>query len=102
MGLKCETLGQSCPKQWGREESIGASALSRLEWSSYHSAHQLIGLSPGIADGIEKRGIPEKESNDPKRQDHVLLIKCSTLLPNGVEKSDLMAIFTGAHGIATD
>ncbi|MEK9571311.1 MAG: glycosyltransferase family 4 protein, partial [Paracoccaceae bacterium] len=32
-------------------------AMSALEWVSYHSAHRLIGLSPGIVDGIVRRGI---------------------------------------------
>ena len=31
--------------------------MSMLEWVSYHSAHHVIALSPGIAKGIEKRGI---------------------------------------------
>src|SRR5690606_29149495 len=31
--------------------------MSLLEWACYHSAHRLIGLSPGIVAGIERRGI---------------------------------------------
>ena len=31
--------------------------MSILEWLSYRSAHRCIGLSPGIVDGIRKRGI---------------------------------------------
>ncbi len=33
-------------------------AMSLLEWLSYRSANRLIGLSPGIVDGIAKRGNP--------------------------------------------
>ena len=33
-------------------------AMGALEWISYHSAHRLIGLSPGIVKGIERLGIP--------------------------------------------
>src|SRR5690606_20654079 len=32
-------------------------AMSLLEWLTYHSAHRLIGLAPGIVDGIIRRGI---------------------------------------------
>ena len=32
-------------------------AMSLLEWASYHSATRSIGLSPGIVDGIARRGI---------------------------------------------
>ena len=78
-------------------------ALSALEWMSYRSAVQLIGLAPGICDGIAKRGIDRA---------------CITLIPNGcdadlfqapamavsrpvgVAETDLLAVFTGAHGIA--
>lgn len=35
-------------------------AMSILEWISYHSAHRLIGLSPGIVHGINSRGIAPK------------------------------------------
>lgn len=33
-------------------------ALDWLEWASYRSAHRLIGLSPGIVEGIARRGVP--------------------------------------------
>jgi hypothetical protein len=37
-----------------------------LEWLSYHSADRLIGLSPGIVDGIIGRGIqPERVPQFP-------------------------------------
>lgn len=32
--------------------------MSVLEWLSYRSAHRLIGLSPGIVEGIERLGVP--------------------------------------------
>ena len=32
-------------------------ALSALEWVSYRSAHRLVGLSPGIVEGIARRGV---------------------------------------------
>jgi glycosyltransferase involved in cell wall biosynthesis len=77
-------------------------AMGVLEWVSYSSAHRLIGLSPGIVDGISHRGVPHA---------------CITLVPNGcdlhmfgsmvvpwrpvqVQATDLLAVFAGAHGMA--
>lgn len=78
-------------------------SLSALEWASYHSATRLIGLAPGICEGIAKRGI---------ERDRIALVPngCDSdifdsdggpaIRPAGVAESDLLAIFTGAHGIA--
>ena len=77
-------------------------AMGALEWVTYHSAHRLIGLSPGIVEGIARRGIAQERI---------------TLVPNGcdleqfgpgvapwrpddVRDDQLLAVFTGAHGIA--
>lgn len=77
-------------------------AMSILEWVSYRSAHRLVGLSPGIVDGIARRGVPRG---------------CIALIPNGcdlnifageaepwrpeqVKSDDLLAVFAGTHGIA--
>ena len=77
-------------------------AMSVLEWGSYRSAHRLIGLSPGIVEGIARRGIPRqrialvpngcdlgifREAQEPWR-------------PAGVEANDLLAVFAGTHGMA--
>lgn len=76
--------------------------MSALEWVSYRSAHRLIGLSPGIVDGITHRGVPRE---------------CIAMVPNGcdldifaggappwrpaqVRPADLLAVFAGTHGIA--
>ena len=79
--------------------------MSWLEWVSYHSAHRLIGLSPGIVEGIVRRGIEEErvimipngcdlELFDPERYN-----RDSVEIP-GVGPDDFVAAFTGAHGIA--
>lgn len=76
--------------------------MSVLEWLSYHSANRLIGLSPGIVEGICNRGI---------RRDRVTMIPngCDLKVfdsesngwrPQGVRNSDLMAVFAGTHGVA--
>lgn len=73
-----------------------------LEWLSYHAAQGCIGLSPGIVAGIQRRGIPANR---------VVMIPngCELDLfasqqpytrPEGVLESDLLCVFTGAHGLA--
>ncbi len=78
-------------------------ALSCLEWASYRSASRCIGLSPGIVEGIKRR---------VARADLVHMIPNGCDLetfgpdverawrPEGVEPDDLLAVFTGTHGIA--
>lgn len=76
--------------------------MSVLEWTSYHSADRLVGLSPGIVDGIIKRGIaPEKVASIPNGCDlDIFASEHQAWRPEGVEPTDLMAIFTGTHGLA--
>ena len=76
--------------------------MSILEWVSYHSADRLIGLSPGIVDGIISRGIKrEKVAMIPNGCDlDIFAIEPDGWRPEGVAKTDLMAIFTGTHGLA--
>lgn len=77
--------------------------LGWLEWAAYRIADSCIGLSPGIVQGIQSRAPANR---------HVALI------PNGCDleffsvnskrvesfkrgsKDDLVAVFTGAHGLA--
>jgi glycosyltransferase involved in cell wall biosynthesis len=77
-------------------------AMSVLEWVSYRSAHRLIGLSPGIVEGIAHRGVP------PHR---ILMVPngCDLDLfgsspepwrPLSIASADLMAVFAGTHGMA--
>ncbi len=76
--------------------------MSVLEWTSYHSADRLVGLSPGIVDGIIKRGIaPEKVASIPNGCDlDIFASEHQVWRPEGVKETDLMAIFTGTHGLA--
>lgn len=73
-----------------------------LEWASYRSAHRLIGLSPGIVDGIAKRGVKREQiAMIPNGCDLSLFAdKSQPWRPKGVAESDLMAVFTGTHGMA--
>ncbi len=76
--------------------------MSLLEWASYRSAHKLIGLAPGIVEGIAKRGVEySRITMIPNGCDlGVFGSHVAPWRPAGVGSDDLMAIFTGAHGIA--
>ena len=76
--------------------------MSILEWASYHSADRLVGLSPGIVEGIVKRGIdPEKVASIPNGCDlDIFATDHQSWRPEQVSGNDLMAIFTGTHGLA--
>ena len=77
-------------------------AMSVLEWLSYRSAHRLIGLSPGIVDGIARRGVRrERIALIPNGCDlDIFGVSAEPWRPEGVGVNDLMAVFTGTHGIA--
>lgn len=77
-------------------------AMSVLEWLSYRSAHRLIGLSPGIVDGIARRGVPREHiALIPNGCDlDIFGVSAEPWRPEGVGVNDLMAVFTGTHGIA--
>lgn len=77
--------------------------LAALEWVAYRSAHRLIGLSPGIVEGIVrlKRRRP-RVALVPNGCDLNIFADGSAApwRPDGVGNDDLMAIFTGTHGQA--
>ncbi len=77
-------------------------AMGLLEWVSYHSAHRLVGLSPGIVEGIKKRGVSGIHiAMVPNGCDLDIFTESATpWRPQGVAGSDLMAVFAGTHGIA--
>lgn len=76
--------------------------MSVLEWASYHSAHRLVGLSPGIVEGIADRGVPrERIAAVPNGCDlGIFAAECEPWRPAGVSESDLLALFAGTHGQA--
>lgn len=77
-------------------------AMSILEWTTYNSAHRLIGLSPGIVEGIVHRGIAkDKVALLPNGCDlEIFNADAQPWRPEGVAPEDLLAIFAGTHGIA--
>ena len=78
-------------------------AMGVLEWMSYHSARGCIGLSPGIVQGINRRGIsPDRVAMVPNGCDLEMFnpLFGDVLRPDGVGEGDFVAVLTGAHGIA--
>lgn len=77
-------------------------AMSLLEWASYRSAHRLIGLSPGIMEGIVARGVPrDRVTLVPNGCDFDIFATDATpWRPEGVDAGDLLAVFAGTHGVA--
>lgn len=77
-------------------------AMGVLEWASYRSAHRLIGLSPGIVDGIAHRGVAQARiAMVPNGCDLDIFSSNSVpWQPEEVRDDDLMAVFAGAHGLA--
>ena len=55
------------------------SLMSGLEWLSYQSAHSLIGLSPGIVRGIQKKTISQRQI---------------IMIPNGCDQNFLTSLLT--------
>tara|TARA_R110002126_G_scaffold110918_1_gene248355 strand:- start:65557 stop:66804 length:1248 start_codon:yes stop_codon:yes gene_type:complete len=77
--------------------------LSLMEKLIYCSAHQIIALSPGIAEGIVKHGVEKtRVPLIPNACDFSLFDKESAALerPKGVSHDDLMLVYTGTHGLA--
>jgi len=77
-------------------------SMSALEWFSYRSAHRCIGLSPGIVEGIRKRGVPkDKIKLVPNGCDlDIFNSESQDWRPLEVKSGDFMAVFTGTHGTA--
>lgn len=77
-------------------------AMSVLEWASYRSATRCVGLSPGIVDGIARLGVPrDRIALVPNGCDlEIFSASQEGWRPDGVRKDDLLAAFTGTHGMA--
>ena len=76
--------------------------LSCLEWTAYKSAHGLIGLSPGIVNGIQRITGESKPVEIIPNASDTELFQPSQKDPGGqvTVTRPLTAVFTGAHGMA--
>lgn len=96
-------LWPELPKAMGViRNPVVLSLMGGLEWLAYKSSHRSIGLSPGIVDGIVRRGIPaERVTMIPNGCDLELFAgQGEPWRPAGVSSKDLMAVFAGTHGPA--
>ena len=96
-------LWPELPKQMGViTNPLILMALSFLEWLAYKSAHKIIGLSPGIIDGVVSRGINrDKTLLIPNGCDNELFLTNETMkLSKEIKKDDFVAVYCGTHGIA--
>jgi glycosyltransferase involved in cell wall biosynthesis len=77
-------------------------AMSLLEWASYRSAHRLVGLSPGIVEGIVQRGVArQRVTMIPNGCDlQIFAQEVMPWRPDEVAADDLLAVFAGTHGMA--
>ena len=76
--------------------------MSLLEWASYRSADRLVGLSPGIVEGIAARGVDKSRiAMVPNGCDlDLFTAPKDAWRPDGVRDDQLLAVFTGTHGNA--
>lgn len=96
-------LWPELPKAMGViKNPLVLAAMSALEFISYKSAHKLIGLSPGIVEGIEKRGVSkERIALIPNGCDlGIFSDSTDAWRPSQIKEGDLLAVFAGTHGMA--
>lgn len=98
-------LWPELPKALGMKNPFLLAGMSVLEWMSYHLADACIGLSPGICEGITRRSQKGKKIvMIPNGCDleifKPITVGKDTLILEDLEDDDVVAIFTGAHGIA--
>ncbi|UFH48243.1 glycosyltransferase family 4 protein [Pseudomonas sp. KNUC1026] len=76
--------------------------LALLEWASYKSATRLVGLSPGIVEGIRKLDISSASIRMiPNGCDiDIFSSPAEGWRPPGIQADDFLAVFAGTHGIA--
>lgn len=95
-------LWPELPRAMGMRNPLLLGAMSALEWVSYRLADRLVGLSPGIVEGIARRGVAkERIAMVPNGCDMDLFAGSdSAWRPEGVRDDQLLAVFSGTHGLA--
>ena len=96
-------LWPELPKEMGViKNPIILGLLSFLEYTIYHSADKLIGLSPGISLGIQKRGIKKRKiitiSNGCDLD--IFQSQSKKIKINNTKENDFLCLYSGTHGIA--
>lgn len=96
-------LWPDLPRALGVKNPILLRGMSILEKTTYRKSDACIGLSPGICEGIRERAPkdhPVKLIPNGSDLDLFQRNPDDTFSIDGVDKNDVVAIFTGAHGIA--
>lgn len=95
-------LWPELPKAMGLISNIAIlKILEKLASYTYKKADHIIGLSPGIIDGIKEYGIKEnKLTLIPNGCDNNLFDAHPLKSIDGINNDDFVAIFAGAHGKA--
>ena len=76
--------------------------LSCLEWCSYKAANRIIGLSPGMVEGIAKRSAIDKPiALIPNGCDlDIFNQRTKVWRPNIISEKDFLVLYAGTHGLA--
>lgn len=96
-------LWPELPRALGVKNPFLLAAMSLLEKQSYKAADACIGLSPGICEGIAKNAQKNKVIELIPNGCDLEIFKPgnrSELQLKGILDNDIVAVFTGAHGIA--
>ncbi|MGY6704792.1 glycosyltransferase family 4 protein [Roseinatronobacter sp.] len=95
-------LWPELPRAMGLRNPVLLAVMSALEWMSYRSADRLVGLSPGIVEGIARRGVPKgRIAMVPNGCDLDLFAHSDVAWrPDGVRDDQMLAVFSGTHGLA--
>jgi glycosyltransferase involved in cell wall biosynthesis len=96
-------LWPELPKEMGViKNPLILGLLSFLEYITYHSADKLIGLSPGISEGIKKRGIKKSKITTISNGCDLDLFKSKSkkIKINNTSQNDFLCLYCGTHGIA--
>jgi glycosyltransferase involved in cell wall biosynthesis len=96
-------LWPELPREMGVIRSpVVLGMMSALEWLTYKTADRLIGLSPGIVEGISRRGVArDRITMVPNGCDLALFGSPAKIWrPEAVREDQLMVVFSGTHGNA--
>lgn len=97
-------LWPELPREMGViKNPIVLGAMSFLEWISYRKADACVGLSPGIVEGIQRRGpkgLPVAMIPNACDLDLFVPGEREDLQIEEIAPDDFVAVFTGTHGIA--
>jgi glycosyltransferase involved in cell wall biosynthesis len=79
-----------------------------MEWLAYHAANHVIALSPGMAVGVQKRGIPAEKITVIPNGSNLDLFNIDTEAGNavrerlGLQPDQALVVYTGTLGLANN